>query len=71
MPPGHLLVQAGKQLEYARSVAIFYVMSWTDVKFFDRHLTGGLILAGFHEGKSRSSVYKASLSHSVLMYTCE
>jgi len=28
MPPGHLLVQAGKQLE---------------------HLTGGLILAGFHE----------------------
>lgn len=49
----------------------YLAMRWTDIQCFDRHLTGGLILAGFHEGKSRSSVYKASLSHSVLIYICE
>jgi hypothetical protein len=54
MPPGHLLVQAGKQLEYVAppSACPFSLARKADgFPFFlsSRHLTGGLIAAGFHE----------------------
>lgn len=59
MPPGHLLVQAGKQLEYVSRQCLKGV---ADVRIC-RHLTGGLALAGFHEvvatDATLAALYKA------------
>jgi hypothetical protein len=49
LPPGHLLVQAGKQLESVPSPFSFHRQLRRLTPFSRRHLTNGLILAGYHE----------------------